>query len=421
MAPATSTATFVIASFSARPTLGGLLVRNSPCVRASPARRRRVAVSMSALDAIPEPMKLNAVAESLARSRDVTAALAVAAELRNTGATLQSRTRAAIVDAIAASPGAVGAELLGQLFATEPPAGFGTANASPTGAVMGGRLDGASSSANVAKLPDAGRRVDMGLAAAFLAVVGTSVGAEVIEPIVLHHAATEATTVLMLTTGGIAFDRFAAAGHWWNRVSAGLDRLLSDDPAREAQVESAYFLTAYLLGLPCAPFRPDVGQLLRLHGMHNGRPSRNRASRREYVEATSSSSIDLSAPNAPPRLFREDANCGAVEEYRPPLDEDTLDRYLVWLLSGVAAESMVDGFLVESDAARARELLRAVAKPDETRILAAYARACELLTRHQVAHAKLAESMLGGVSAGNCVTLLETSFVQQPNNRRRRL
>lgn len=388
---------------------------------------------MSALDAIPEPLKLNAVAESLARSRDVGAALAVADELRKTGAGLESRTRAAIVDAIAASPGPAGAELLGQLFAAEPPAGFGAAaGKSLTAGNSAGALAGAlagSAANNVDEkptIPDAGRRVDMGLAVGFLTIVGSSVGAEVVEPMLLHHAAPEATAVLMMTAGGLMYDRYAAAGQLWNRVSAGMNRLLSHDPVREAHVESAHFLTAYLLGLPCAPFRPDVRQLLKLHGIGIGaRPSPRR---RTDVSPTANgsgavASLEQAVVHEVPAMNAASSSAlsstgndhasgddTAAETACPSMDDALLDSYLVWLLSGVAAESMLDGVLVESDAARARELLRTVAKPDEARIVAAYARACDLLKRHQVAHASLGESMLGGLSAGECVSLLESKF-----------
>lgn len=391
---------------------------------------------MSALDAIPEPLKLNAVAESLARSRDVNAALAVAAELRKTGAGLESRTRAAIVDAIASSPGPAGPEMLGQLFAAEPPAGFGAAAGkslsgtksagvlASSGSVAGSDADGAG---DEPVIPDAGRRLDMGLAVGFLTIVGTSVGAEVVEPVFLHHSAPEATAVLMMTAGGFFFDRYASAGHWWNRVSAGMDRLLSHDPVREAHVESAHFLTAYLLGLPCAPFRPNVRQLLKLHGIGIGKKKRSYRQRSEAAQEAAGSGVagnleqaavgevpQVSASSAGALSSNSDVSGGtngaAAGAAKPDMSDAQIDSYLVWLLSGVAAESMLDGVLVESDPAWARELLRAVAKPDESRILAAYTRACELLKRHQVAHSSLGESMLGGLSAGDCVSLLESKF-----------
>lgn len=400
-------------------------------------RRPRGRVSMSALDAIPEPLKLNAVAESLARSRDVNAALAVAAELRKTGAGLESRTRAAIVDAIASSPGPGGVEMLGQLFAAEPPAGFGaaagkslTATKASAALASGGPVAGAdvNDAPDESVIPDAGRRLDMGLAVGFLAVVGTSVGAEVVEPVFLHHSAPEATAVLMMTAGGFFYDRYAAAGHWWSRVSAGMDRLLSHDPVREAHVESAHFLTAYLLGLPCAPFRPNVRQLLKLHGIGSGNKKRSSRRRSRVSQEAAGSdvvaSLGQSAVGEVPQVIAasstgalsatndvSDGGDGAAAGTGSPgLSDALIDSYLVWLLSGVAAESMLDGVLVESDAAWARELLRAVAKPDESRIVAAYTRACDLLKRHQVAHSSLGESMLGGLSAGDCVSLLESKF-----------
>lgn len=238
----------------------------------------------------------------------------------------------------------------------------------------------------------------MALAAAFVTVVGASVGAEVVEPLVLHHAAPEATTVLMIIIGGLVYDQFAAAGVWWGRVAGGMDRLLSDDPAREASVEAAFFLVAYLLGLPWAPFQPDVGRVLEMHGVK--RRAKGKGSKRRRRAGKKAG----------------DAVGGDVEnnggEYASTgLDEGTVDRYLVWLLAGVAAEARLDGQLVESDAAWARELLRATtAQVDEGRILRAYSSAKDLLERHQVLHARLAEKMLAGLSAGECVILLEKSL-----------
>jgi hypothetical protein len=391
---------------------GGKTARARVSARAAPPPPATPSPGHSALDAIPESLKLNAVAESLARSREVGAALAVAAELRRAGAPLEPRARAAIVDAIAASPGAAAAQRLGLLFEGAPPHGYGAAGLPPAGRALAHAAGGAGDASSSDVLPDSGRRVDMALAAGFLAVVGASVGAEVVEPLLLHHAATEATTVLMVVMGGLAFDRFAAAGHWWNRVSAGMDRLLSDDPAREAQVEAAYFLTAYLLGLPCAPFRPDVGQLLKLHGVQTA-AARGKPPRRRKPRGGDASAAAAAAPSTVAGLASAAGGEGGGESSHPPLDDRTVERYLVWLMAGVAAESMMDGVLVESDAALAREFLRATSRPGEGRVVAAYASARRLLTRHQVLHAELADSMLAGLSAGECVNLLEKSLLRR--------
>jgi hypothetical protein len=311
--------------------------------------------SPSVLDAVPDALKLNAVAESLARSRDVCAALAVAQELRALGEQVRPRTLAALVDGIAARPGADAAKSLGKAFDAARPNGFGQAAETSTAFIAAfasrkqiASMNGPSAPADDddSALPDASRRVDMGLAGAFLAVIGTSLSAEVLEPLFLHHSATEATTMLLLLMGGLAFDRFSAGGATWTRLSAGIDTLLSDDPAREARVEAAYFLVAYLLGLSCAPFQPDVRQILKLH------------------------SQDVSVPtnSKPP----------------PPLEDTVVNTYLVWLLAGIAAEAMIDGKLVESDTGRARDLLQAISRrrmgsvgkaADDERIRAAYASA----------------------------------------------
>jgi hypothetical protein len=253
-------------------------------------------------------------------------------------------------------------------------------------------------------LPDAQRGTDIGLAVTFLTVVGSAFSAEFIEPLVLHHAANEATTVLMVVAGGLAFDRFASAGDLWNMVTSGLDRLMTDDPAREARVDAACFLIAYLLGLPFAPFRPDVQQVLNVHASLRPLTRPLSSSRRKSAADTELSIPQRDVPVSKNRLER-----GVV----PPLDDKVIDLYLVWLLAGVAAESMMDGILVESDAARARTLLRKVTgRADESRLVTAYAVGRRLLTRHQVVHAKLAENMLSGLSAGECITLLDREFAR---------
>jgi hypothetical protein len=329
----------------------------------------------------------------------VRAALAATAELRAVGAALQPRTVAAVVDAIAANPGPAAHAGLAQLFDDARPRGFGR-DRGPGG---GHAAAGLTQSEIVAVcrdyapggLPDAQRGTEIGLAVAFLTVVGSAVSAEVIEPLVLHHAATEATTVLMAVAGGLMFDRFASAGVVWNKLTGGMDRLLSDDPVREARVDAACFLVAYLLGLPFAPFRPDVQEVLKMH-------ARKRPPSRRQISSPGQNA-------SPSKELSVDPRMGSTK--LPSLDDDLVDLYLIWLLAGAAAESMTDGMLVESDVGHAKALLRkATGSIDERRILTAYAMARRLLTRHQVVHAKLAENMLSGLSAGECVTLLDSEF-----------
>lgn len=395
------------------------------CATSRPATPSIANSSPSTLDALPEPLKLNAVAESLARSRDVPAALSVVAELKRSGATLEPRARAAIVDAIASAPGPAAARNIAQLFAGSPPWGFGDIY-NPVSAQPKRKI-GADQDATGADdaLPDAGRRVDMSLAAGFLVVVGTAVSAEVVEPLVLHHAATEATTVLLVVMGGLTFDRFAAAGTWWNRLTGGIERLLSDDPAREASVEAAFFLVAYLLGLPCAPFKPNVPQLLKLHAAPSKVSSaasqavaaeRAKRKQKQFKQRTrkdrgrdAAGTSDVATVGL--QLADTSAELSAPAVQLPPLDDKAVDRYLIWLMAGVAAEALMDGLLVESDAARARALLRAAGGgADNARLSSAYRTARQILTQHQVLHAKLTRGMLEGLSAGQCINLVDSEL-----------
>lgn len=364
-------------------------------------RRRAVSccheLQRSALDAIPQAAKLNAVAESLARSREVNSALELTRELTQSGEPIETRTVSAIVDAVVASGGSNAGTSMADLLSAAEPRGYGRElnTYSPTAAISAATDTTQALSTNFAvdhvasgvtarhanedrqlqldQLPDPNRGVEMSLSAAFFTVTGGAFVAELVEPLVWHHAANEATTVLLLAGGALVFDRFAYAGETWNKLSAGFDRLLSSDPSRESRVEAAHFLTAYVMGLPCAPFRPDARQILKDHARKTSTGNKSRSSARGYA-----------------------------------VSDTDVDRYLIWLLAGVAAEAMLGDMLVESDPAMARSLLSSLGlKRDEERLVSACNAACRILTKYQVVHAKLADGMLSGMSAGQCVALLD--------------
>lgn len=335
-------------------------------------RRRRVCVCVaegprgSALDALPTGVKLNAVAESLARQGDLSGTLSLLrsmeegaeGEVRLSGAALTS-----IVDLLAGAslaPRELASELWRALRLREAP-GFGVEKKRPMRAPE--------------SLPDSGRAVRVLSAGAVVGTLGGAALTEIVEPLVTHHAAYEAHTVLFALLAAALYDRYAASARGWAFVADGLSRVFSDDPARAARVEAAHFLVAYVLGLPWVCLAPDERAI-------------------EAVIGTSDSGFSLKA--------NDDAAINAV---------------LVWMLAGAAAEAAIDGALIESDTAGPYRLLRTLrkggtkrGKRDRDRVGAAYATAVVLLNEYTDTLEALATKMLRGESAGECVAFLGSTF-----------
>lgn len=358
----------------------------------------------SALDNVPEAVKLNAVAEALARRNELPAALNVFRQMILADVQIDHTVVAGLVDAVAATADRestvnVAANLRDVLQSSELP-GYASVEHPSLAALFAA----APHPAQPALFTDTARELDITAAVSFLAVVGASVSTEVVEPVLLHHAATEATTVLLLLITGLTLDRYSAQARVWNRISSGLGRLFSQDPVRQARVESAHFLMAYLLGLPWLCFEPDPAQLLALH-----RPAK-------AARATSGAGTLGTASIASAADFE--------------IDDCVLDSYLVWLLAGVAAETDIDGKLIESNPrgalAALRRLQPKVHAPsgtngsrggllDEQRARNALTVAKRLLSQHQVVHGLLADNMLKGVSAGECVAFLARKYANNAN------
>ena len=115
--------------------------------------------------------------------------------------------------------------------------------------------------------------------------------------------------VLLLAAALAALDATMNGGGVAAKVGDGADRLLSRDARRDAECEAASFATAYLLGLPCFPFR-------------------------------------ASALEAADQIARDD-----------DVDEAQLQKLLVWLVSGVAAERRKHRKLLASDPRQATAFL----------------------------------------------------------------
>jgi len=185
-------------------------------------------------------------------------------------------------------------------------------------------------------------------------------------------------------------DRYTQQGRFSGVVSRGLSRLFERDIQRECAAESSSFLLGYLLGLPCLAFSPTAYQPL------------------DMVAASAEPLSELTQGGAP-RL---------------------LDRLLIWLMAPVAVESLLYKETLQSDPALPLRLLQAArrreatlgidpnqggwsAEEDEARAKWALAEARTLLKRYSGLREQLQERMVSGVSAGDCVLLIEERLKNQ--------
>jgi len=197
--------------------------------------------------------------------------------------------------------------------------------------------------------------------------------------------------VLLVLALGWGFDRYARQGELAALLGRGLGRLFARDLQRECAIESASFLTGYLLGLPCCPFAPTVFKPLDM-----------------LAESGGGMEADIGAPA---RL---------------------IDRTLIWVLAPAALETMVYRETQQADislgiqflaAARRREASLGVdvlqggwdanAEKDELRVRWAFSEAKRLLQRFSGMREQLQEQMATGVSAGDCVVLIEDRLKNQ--------
>jgi len=196
--------------------------------------------------------------------------------------------------------------------------------------------------------------------------------------------------VLVGLAAGWGVDRYTQRGSLAGLIGRGLSRLFDRDLQRESAAEASSFLLGYLLGLPCLAFSPTAYQPL------------------DMVAATSDELSSL-APGGPARL---------------------LDRLLIWLMAPVAVESLLYKDTLISDPALPLRLLQAArrreatlgidpdqggwtAADDEARVKWALAEARAILKRYSGVREQIQERMVSGVSAGDCVLLIEERLKNQ--------
>ena len=273
--------------------------------------------------------------------------------MQTTNIQLQRSSLTTIIDSFATKP-AKFSELLQVLN----PAGYATQ------AAISETFSAQSDTKDAIGTIDPFKSLDLSLAGGFMTLSVSLLSAEIFEPVVHHHSADDATTLLIMLLAALAFDRYAASAKTWKRIQSGVNRLLVDDPVRSAHVDAAYFLAAYLLGLPWMCYQPN-----------------------------------------PKRI------CEWLKD-RP---EDDLKRVLLWLMSGVAAEVELDGMLIESNLQVSQRILRSFDKTVRFRerqqlLRSAITRAQALLSSHKALHSRLADNMLQGASVGECVALVTDSY-----------
>jgi len=338
------------------------------------------------LDSLPEADKYNTLAQGLfrrvlndkspdARQSSLQEGWTLLDEMRQKALKATPRTFSLLVDAAAVTNDA---EAMKRSLELATGSGlsvvYGQADKGWEGSpVDAGRL--ASVTESLTDMPEDSRSKDVVVASAFMGYVGTGVGAETLGDYIYGDFDEIYPTValLALAAAGV-YDIVKGGGVVSKSVVAGLKRLLVDDKERQCRVESAAFLVAYLLGLPCFCFRPNVLEALKM-----AEDPRIR--------------MDLLTPAG-------------------------IDKLLVWLLAGVAAENLQHPECIvadprQSDAfvklMRDKDYLKGV--DDETaslRVKWAFHKATNLLRKHRRVHDELRRRMESkAATVGDCVTFLE--------------
>ena len=196
---------------------------------------------------------------------------------------------------------------------------------------------------------------------------------------------------LLLFALALVLDNFVSepAGALTSTFFAGLTRLFTRDVTRECRCESASFLVGYHVGIPAFSLSPNTVEALRL------------------TDPTAAESM-ADSPEAD--LASTFSTPGGV------------NRILVWLMAGVAAEAAEHRQLIVSDPRQASALLKILRtrdaasetqagnddSDDEFRLRSALAQAELLLRKYGNQQDQLRQRMeSGGATVSNCIALLE--------------
>ncbi|GAB0494257.1 hypothetical protein MMPV_005548 [Pyropia vietnamensis] len=379
---------------------------------ASAAAKKKREERAAAAAAAKEAAKAERERERSRRSSSSTPAKADTAEAPSATATAAAAAGAgAVAVARVAGRAAVGLGKAAAASATASAAEAAAAEADAIDAAVAAAAAPPPGAVILPELPDRGRAAELVAGTIFLATTLTALSAEVLEPLLAHHGANDATGFLLLLGGIAAADRYLRGGVASAAVLGGLQRLLAEDPVRETRVEAAFFLAAYALGLPWVCYRPNAVEAVRFFPV-------------------------LAAGEEAPGGIVVSGLGGEPED--PPQRLTLLDRYLVWLMAGAAAEVAIDGRLIEANIGRGRDVLRRLSgvpgadtdppvPPDgearsasavsaarrareDVRLRWAVAEATTLLSRHSATYDGLVNKMLDGASAGECAAFVETAL-----------
>ncbi|PXF43345.1 hypothetical protein BWQ96_06908 [Gracilariopsis chorda] len=295
----------------------------------------------------------------MARKYDRASTFKLVSELNQTGGILERASLTSVINAFVPAPGE-----LEQILSTVVPNGYGIHSKEVVRSAKSGGEGSTAGEYSADLKVDEQKKMDVALAVGFVGVVGSALSVEVVEPVVWHHSADEATLVLSLLLLALMYDRYVASSVTWRRVQRGFTRLFRDDPVRSSRVDAACFLSAYVLGLPWICFRPDGHRVA------------------DWIEE---------------RRNHEMLNV-----------EEMAERCLVWLVSGVVVEIDIDGMLIESDLGFAYELVRRCGdwSGRKEAVGAAIQRAKGLLEQYDGVYEKVCGAMLRGSSVGECVALV---------------
>ena len=344
----------------------------------------------AALGSLPAAERYNAVLESLLTTKGQAGpALDLIDEMNQKRVRLSSKATKALLDFGVSSTNMT---LLSRIFVAAQTNGACRNFAVP--ALKPGAKPSASALGALPELPTDDRASEVTAALAFTLTFGGLLAlqlADVLDFFLpgIDISAPPFQLVLVGLAGGWGYDRYSQRGEWAGVLTRGLSRLFERDLQRECTVESGSFLLGYLLGLPCMAFAPTAERPLDM-----------------LVQAGELSTLPSGQQ---PRV---------------------IDRLLIWAMAPVAAEQLVYRESLVSEPELGLNLLRASRRreaslgvdvqqggwrvdEDELRVRWAYAEARRLLQRYSGLREQLQESMVTGVSVGDCALLVEERLKNQ--------